>query len=119
MTQLSASVPETAPIDESVLRTGRGPADDRTLASLVQQSLRELAKVDTRYATVYANRPGARLAAQVAAGYVDRVSQKGRCAMQRTYTLTQAAAAVEPGLDTNTLIDRVTGRPDPRHQRSV
>ena len=118
MTQLSASVPETAPSDGRVLPTGRGPADDRALASLVQQSLRELAKVDPRYATVYANRPGARLAAQVAAGYVDRVSQKGRSAMQRTYTLTQAAAAVEPGLDTNTLVDRVTGRPNPRYQRS-
>jgi LuxR family maltose regulon positive regulatory protein len=31
------------------------------------------------------------------------------------YRLTQAALTVEPGLDTNTLVDRVTGRRDPRH----
>jgi hypothetical protein len=119
MTQLAATVSGSISTRERVLQTGRGPADDQELASLVQQSLRELAKVDPRYAMIYANRPGARLAAQVVAGYVERVSRQGRAAMQRTYTLTQAAAAVEPGLDTNTVVDRATGRANPRHLRSL
>lgn len=93
-------------------------ATDLELASLVQQSIRELAKVSPTYVSVFANRPGARLAGQVRAGYVDRVSQRGRTAMQRVYTQTQAASAVRPGLDTNTLVDRVTGRRDPRSDRS-
>jgi hypothetical protein len=119
MTQLSSSLSGSVSTDGQVLQTGLGPGEDQQLASLVQQSVRELAKVDPRYAMVYANRPGARLAAQVAAGYVERVSQQGRSAMQRIYTLTQAAAAVEPGLDTNSLVDRVTGRPNPRDGRSL
>ena len=34
--------------------------------------------------------------------------------MADLYRLTQAALTVEPGLDTDTLVDRVTGRRDPR-----
>lgn len=85
---------------------------DEELACLVQQSLRQLAKVSSHYVEVFASRPGARLAGHVRAGYVDRVSRQGRLAMRRVYLQTEAAAAVGAGLNTNDLLDRITGRGD-------
>jgi hypothetical protein len=53
-------------------------------------------------------KPGARLAQHVAVGHVGQLSESGRLALADLYRLTQAALTVEPGLDTNTFVDRVT-----------
>jgi hypothetical protein len=100
-------------------RTNPGASlDDVVLARLVQQGIRDLSKHNSAYATVFANKPGARLAPHVAAGYVAQLSDSGRAALADLYRLTQAALTVEPGLDTNTFIDRVTGRHDPRRDHT-
>ncbi|GIM62724.1 hypothetical protein Pve01_92980 [Planomonospora venezuelensis] len=50
-------------------RTNPGePLDDVVLARLVQQGIRDLARHSGAYATVFANKPGARLAQHVAVG---------------------------------------------------
>jgi hypothetical protein len=90
------------------------PGDDAVLARLVQQGIRDLARHSGAYAAMLANKPGARLAHHVAVGYVGQLSESGRAALADLYRLTQAALTVEPGLDTNTFVDRVTGRRDPR-----
>jgi len=96
-------------------RTQSGESlDDVVLARFVQQGIRDLGRHSGAYAAVFANKPGARLAHHVAVGYVDRLSESGRVALADLYRLTQAALTVEPGLDTNTFVDRVTGRHDPR-----
>lgn len=92
--------------------------DDAVLARLVQQGIRELAKHSGAYATVLANKPGARLAQHVTVGHVGQLSESGRLALADLYRLTQAALTVEPGLDTNTFVDRVTGRHDPRQDHT-
>lgn len=97
---------------------GESFLDDAVLARLVQQGIRDLATHSGAYAAVLANKPGARLAHHVAAGYVEQLSQSGRVALADLYRLTQAALTVEPGLDTNTFVDRVTGRRDPRRDHT-
>ena len=92
--------------------------DDAVLARLVQQGIRDLARHSGAYAAVFANKPGARLAHHVAVGYVGQLSQSGRVALADLYRLTQTALTVEPGLDTNTFVDRVTGRRDPRRDHT-
>lgn len=92
--------------------------DDVVLARLVQQGIRDLARHSGAYATVFANKPGARLAQHVAVGYVGQLSESGRLALADLYRLTQAALTVEPGLDTNTFVDRVTGRHDPHQDQT-
>lgn len=92
--------------------------DDVVLARLVQQGIRDLAKRSGAYAAVCANKPGARLAQHVAVGYVGQLSESGRVALADLYRLTQTALTVEPGLDTNTFVDRVTGRHDPRRDHT-
>jgi hypothetical protein len=93
---------------------GESFLDDAVLARLVQQGIRDLARHSGAYAAMLANKPGARLAHHVAVGYVGQLSESGRAALADLYRLTQAALTVEPGLDTNTVVDRVTGRRDPR-----
>jgi hypothetical protein len=88
--------------------------DDVVLARLVQQGIRDLARHSGAYATVLASKPGARLAQHVTVGYVGQLSESGRAALADLYRVTQAALTVQPGLDTNTFVDRVTGRHDPR-----
>jgi hypothetical protein len=92
--------------------------DDAVLARLVQQGIRDLARHSGAYAAVFASKPGARLAHHVAVGYVGQLTQSGRAALADLYRLTQAALTVEPGLDTNTFVDRVTGRRDPRRDHT-
>jgi len=92
--------------------------DDVVLARLVQQGLRDLARHSGAYVTVFANKPGARLAQHVAVGYVGQLSESGRATLADLYRLTQAALTVEPGLDTNTFVDCVTGRRDPRQDHT-
>lgn len=101
-------------------RTPPGEAflDDAVLARLVQQGIRDLARHSGAYAAVFVNKPGAHLAHDVAVGYVGQLSQSGRVALADLYRLTQAALTVEPGLDTNTFVDRVTGRRDPRRDHT-
>lgn len=100
-------------------RTNPGESlDDAVLARLVQQGIRDLARHSGAYATVVSNKPGARLAQHVAVGYVGQLSESGRVALADLYRLTQAALTVEPGLDTNTFIDRATGRHDPRRDHT-
>ena len=100
-------------------RTNPGEShDDVVLARLVQQGIRDLARHSGAYATVLASKPGARLAQHVAVGYVGQLSESGRVALADLYRLTQAALTVEPGLDTNTFVDRVTGRHDPRQDHT-
>jgi len=111
---MSALRTETQPSSHST-RTNQGESlDDVVLARLVRQGIRDLARHSGAYATVLANKPGVRLAHHVALGYVDRLSESGRVALADLYRLTQAALTVEPGLDTNTFVDRVSGRHDPR-----
>ena len=93
---------------------GESLLDDAVLARLVQQGIRDLAKHSGAYAALLANKPGARLAHHVTVGHVGQLSESGRRTLADLYRLTQAALTVEPGLDTNTLVDRVTGRRDPR-----
>lgn len=114
---MSAVRSETRP---SSVRTPSGESflDDAVLARLVQQGIRDLARHSGAYAAVLANKPGARLAHHVAAGYIGQLSQSGRVALADLYRLTQAALTVEPGLDTNTFVDRVTGRRDPRQDHA-
>lgn len=60
-------------------RTNPGePLNDVVLARLVQQGIRDLARHSSAYATVFANKPGARLAQHVAVGYVGQLSESGR-----------------------------------------
>ena len=108
-TQLSSGT-RTQPSDSLV--------DDAVLARLVQQGLRDLARHSCAYAAVFASKPGARLAHHLTVGYVDQLSESGRRTLADLYRLTQAALTVEPGLDTNTLVDRVTGRRDPRRDHT-
>jgi DNA-binding CsgD family transcriptional regulator len=89
---------------------------DVVLARLVQQGLRDLARHSCAYAAVFASKPGARLAHHVTVGDVGLLSESGRRTLADLYRSTQAALTVEPGLDKHTLVDRVTGRRDPRRE---
>lgn len=109
----------TKPHPSSHTRTKPGESlDDVVLARLVQQGIRDLARHSSAYAAVFANKPGPRLAHYVAVGYVNQLSESGRVALADFYRLTQVALTVEPGLDTNTFVDRVTGRHDPRRDHT-
>jgi hypothetical protein len=66
----------------------------------------------------FAIKPGARLAHHVAAGYVGELSVSGRAALADLYRLSRIALTVERGLDTNTFVDRVTGRHDQRREHT-
>ena len=92
--------------------------DDVVLTRLVQQCIRDLARHSGAYAALFANKPGARLAHHVAVGYVGQLSNSRRVALADLYRLTQTALIVEPGLGTNTFVDRVTGRYDPRRDHT-
>ncbi len=111
---MSALRTETRPSSGTRTTPGESFLDDAVLARLVQQGMRDLARRSDAYAAVFANKPGARLAHHVAVGYVGQLSHGGRVALADLHRLTQAALTVEPGLDTNTFVDRVTGRRDPR-----
>jgi len=80
---------------------------DATLAALVRQALKELARHSPGYAKIFADRAGARLAYHVTAGQIEHLSVEGRAAMQRVYVGMQAALAVEPGLDANAFRARI------------
>ena len=106
------------PSSDTRTAPGESFVDDAVLARLVQQGIRDLARHSGAYAAVFASKPGARLAHDVAVGYVGQLSQSGRAALADLYRLTQTALTVEPGLDTNTFVDRVTGRRDPRQDHA-
>lgn len=108
----------TLPSSSTRTPPGESFVDDAVLARLVQQGIRDLAKHSGPYAAVFTDKPGARLARHVAIGYVGQLSESGRAALADLYRLTQAALTVEPGLDTNTFVDRVTGRRDPRRDHA-
>lgn len=74
---------------------------DAALAELVRKTLIELARHSPSYATLYADRAGARLAYHLAAGQIEHLTADGRAAMQEVYLAMEAALTVEPGLDTN------------------
>ena len=112
---MSAMATQTQTSSSARSQPGESLLDDAVLARLVQQGLRDLAKHNWAYAAVFATKPGARLAHHVIVGYVGLLSESGRRTLADQYRLTQAALTVEPGLDTNALVDRVTGRRDPRH----
>lgn len=92
---------------------------DHALACALQQALRILAAHSPGYASVFAARPGVRLAGHVVAGLVESVTVEGRQAMQKALDQVRIATTVEPGLDTNKLVDRVTGRSDPRREQGA
>ena len=70
---------KTRPSSGTRTPPGESFLDDAVLARLVQQGIRDLARHSGAYAAVLANKPGARLAHHVAAGYVEQLSQSGRC----------------------------------------
>jgi hypothetical protein len=109
---------KTRPSSGTRTPPGESFLDDAVLARLVQQGIRDLARHSGAYAALFANKPGARLAHHVAVGFVEQLSESGRSALADLYRLTQAALTVEPGLDTNTFVDRVTGRRDPRQDHT-
>ncbi len=115
---MSALRTDTRPSSGTRTPSGESFLDDAVLARLVQQGIRDLARHSGAYAAVFVNKPSARLAHHVAVGYVGQLSQSGRAALADLYRLTQAALTVEPGLDTNTFVDRVTGRRDPRRDHT-
>ena len=115
---MSALPTQTQPSSGTATQPGESLVDDAVLARLVQQGLRDLARHSCAYAAVFASKPGARLAHHLTVGYVDQLSESGRRTLADLYRLTQAALTVEPGLDTNTLVDRVTGRRDPRRDHT-
>ena len=115
---MSALSTKTQPSSGTATQPGESLLDDAVLARLVQQGIRDLARHSGAYAAVFASKPGARLAHDVAVGYVEQLSQSGRAALADLYRLTQAALTVEPGLDTNAFVDRVTGRRDPRQDHA-
>lgn len=92
---------------------------DHLLACVLQQALRTLAKHSPGYAAVFASRPGVRLAGHIAAGLVESATVEGRRTMQKALDQVRIATTVEPGLDTNQLMDRVTGRGDPRREQGA
>lgn len=55
--------------------------------------------------------------AAASTGLVDSVTDEGRRSRHRTLAQVRAAITVEPGLDTNQLMDRVTARHDPRREQ--
>lgn len=116
---MSALLTKTQPSSGTRTQPGESFLDDAVLARLVQQGIRDLARQSGAYAAMVANKPGARLAHHVAVGYVDQLSESGRAALADLYRLTQAALTVEPGLDTNTFVDRVTGRRDLRRDHTL
>ena len=115
---MSALHRKTQPSSGTRTQPGESLLDDAVVARLVQQGIRDLARHNGAYAAVFANKPGARLAHHVTVGYVGQLSESGRSTLADLYRQTQAALTVEPGLDTNTLVDRVTGRRDPRRDHT-
>jgi ATP/maltotriose-dependent transcriptional regulator MalT len=113
---MSALPTKTQPSSGTRTQLEESLADDAVLARLVQQGLRDLARHSCAYAAVFASKRGARLAHHLTVGDIDQLSESGRRTLANLYRLTQAALTVEPGLDTNTLVDRVTGRRDPRRE---
>ena len=111
---MSALCTRTQPLNHPGANAGELLPEDLMLARLVRQSLRDLARHSSAYAAVFATKSGARLAHHVTGGHVAQLSESGRSALKDVYSLTQAALTVEPGVDTNTLIDRITGRRNPR-----
>lgn len=83
---------------------------DQALAAAVHEALRRLALHSPAYTAVFANKLGVRLAGFISIGHVRSVTPSGREQMWIALRQLCAAASVEPGLDTNTLMDRVTGR---------
>jgi hypothetical protein len=90
--------------------------DDWSRALTLQQRLRALARRDPRYADVLGGRPSVRLAYFVVTGHVQELTELGRRRFDDDLDLLLRAAEVEPGLDPNRFIDRLTGRPDPRQE---
>ena len=115
---MSALSTKTQPSSGTGIQPGESSVDDVVLARLIQQGIRDLARHSGAYATLFANKPGAHLAHHVTVGYVGQLSESGRSTLADLYRQTQAALTVEPGLDTNTLVDRVTGRRDPRRDHT-
>lgn len=115
---MNAPRTETQPSRSTGTQPGEQLLDEAVLARLVQQGIRDLARHSGVYAAACANKPGVRLAHYVAIGYVGQLSDSGRDVLADLYRLTQAALTVEPGLDTNTFVDRVTGRLDPRRDQA-
>lgn len=99
---MSALRTESQPSSHNIRVNPGESLGDVVLARLVQQGIRDLARHSCAYATVFANKPGARLAQHVAVGYVGQLSENGRVALADLYRLIQAALTVEPGLDTDT-----------------
>jgi hypothetical protein len=92
---------------------------DQLLACVLRQALRTLAQHSPSYAAVFSSRPGVRLAGHVVAGLVETATEEGRCSMQKALDQVRIATTVEPGLDTNALMDKVTGRSDLRLARDA
>jgi hypothetical protein len=89
---------------------GPGASVDQVLACVLRQALRTLAMHSPSYAAVFSSRPGVRLAGHIVAGLVETTTQEGRSSMQKALDQVRMATTVEAGLDTNELMDRVTGR---------
>lgn len=83
---------------------------DLTLAVHVTAALRQLAAHSPSYAAVFAQRPGVRVAGDLSAGLVTVATDQGRDAMLSVLSRIEAAMEVEPGLDTNSFLDIVSGR---------
>lgn len=84
----------------------------------VQRALRALVRHCPQYARVLAGKPGVRLAGHMVTGEVASVTAKGLEALLTAHAQLTRACAIDPGLDTNTFMDRLLARTDP-HARTT
>lgn len=112
----ATTTPTRVDLDDARVTEGLRAAlvGDTDLAHRTRDTLRALAAHSPAYVAVFQSTPGARLAADLNGGLVASLTPAGRAAMERTYVRATLARLVEPGLDTNTLVDRITGRMNPR-----
>ena len=110
------STTDTAVLDwtEILNRPAPAPLLGADLAAAVTDRQRALAGRSPEYAATLAGCPGVRLAGQFRSGMVAAATPKGVDALRAAYDKLGAALAVEPGLDRNEFIDRITGRHNPR-----
>lgn len=92
---------------------------DADLAVMVRDALRRLSSHSPAYANAFTRCPGVRLAGDFNAGLAATATVRGREALEDAWRKVTAACDVPPGLDTNDLMDRVTGRRNPRLDRQL
>lgn len=103
---------------DAILNASPEPTSDVERAHDVQRALRALGRHCPHYARALGGRSGVRLAGHLVTGEVAFVTAKGLEALLTAHALLTRACSIDPGLDTNTFMDKLLVRTDPHAKTS-